>query len=186
MLSPWDGLEVIWVAQVVHLFPQKLFHLISCFPALLFPKCHSVFFTPLANPSHYPASWADLLNTSLKKICSAHLLSMLFACQQVLCFPLLCAVLSVLNICQSPTFTLWCSFLMLLLLTVSSTLYTAACYSIYLYMEFFVLVYLGAWMLSQGITPYSNISAAIVFQYIFINMMLSLCSCQKIFGWTFL
>lgn len=142
VLAALASLKVTWVTQVVHLFSQKLSHLkFHCFPE--FPKCHVIqLFShpwPTHQHSHYPTSRADLLNTSLKKICSAHLLSLLFTCQQVLFFPLLHAVLLALNICQSLLFTLWCSFLMLLLLTISSILYTTAflAYIMYLYMEFF-------------------------------------------------
>lgn len=152
VLAVLASLKVIWVAQVVHLLSQKLSHLMfHCSPE--FPKCHVIqLFShpwPTHQHSHYPTSRADLLSTSLKKICPAHLLSLLFTCQQVLFFRLLHAVLLVLNICQSLFFTLWCSFLMLLLLTISSILYTTTylSYSMYLYMEIFVLVYPWAWML---------------------------------------
>lgn len=110
-----------------------------------FPKCHVIWLFshpwPTHQHGHYPTSRADLLNTSLKKICSAHLLSLLFTCQQVLLFPLLYAVLLVLSICQSLFFTLWCRFLMLLLLTISRMLYTTTflAYSVYLYMEILFL-----------------------------------------------
>lgn len=137
VLATLASLEVLWVAEVLHLFSQKLSH-VSVLSWVSQMSCYLAFFShpwPTHQHGHYPTSRADLLNTSLKKICSAHLLSLLFTCQQVLLFPLLYAVLLVLRICQSLFFTLWCRFLMLLLLTISRMFCTTAflAYSIYIY-----------------------------------------------------